>query len=170
MNIVAWAMAAAVLSRMLNSAAARLWARAAATETRSSDVTVTILTILAPSGRGDSSVVISIFNPGSRPVLAGLSVRPRRRPDWLGPGPRTRIVRRTAGRRYRADRQAMIGIVPAAGISLLPVDFAAIQGRHCVVAVLGQSDSRLRVISIPLGTRSEHDTWPTAIECRQEPR
>jgi hypothetical protein len=171
-DIVAWVVAAAVFSRMLIRAAAHLRAAATIAEEGSSDVTVTILsTVLAPCAHGDSSVVISIFNPGRRPVLAGLSVRRRRRsPDWLGAAPCTRIARLTAGRRYRADRHRAIVVVAAGGITVLPVGFAATRRRYCIVAVLGQADNRLRVIRLPFDTRSKYVGGPAPLRSARGPQ
>jgi len=163
-DIVAWVMAATVFSRMFANAVAHLKAASRIAEAGPSDVTVTILsTILAPRGHGDSSVVISIFNPGRRPVIAGLSVRRRLCPDWLGAAPCTRIARLTAGRRYRADRHGAIVVVQAGGITVQPVGFEATRGRNCLVAVLGQADNRLRVIRLPFDTRPKYVAGPAAL-------
>lgn len=160
--ILAWVIVPVALTWMLVLAAAHLRAALPSAQAGSSDVTMTIVvTILAPHGHGESLVVTSIVNPGLRPVLAGLSVRRRRRPAWLGRRLGTRVVRRTAGRRYRADGQATIGIVPAGGTSVLPVRFVAIRRRYRIVAVIGQSDYRLRIIIMPLVDRPEDDTEPS---------
>ena len=83
--ILAWAMIAVALTRMLVLAAVHLRFALLSREAGSSDVTMIILfTVLAPRGLGESLVVTSIVNPGPRPVLAGLSVRRRRCPAWLG--------------------------------------------------------------------------------------
>ena len=162
MDIVAWVVAAAVFSRMFMRAAAHLRAAATIAGEGPSDVTVTILaTILAPCGDGDSSVVISIFNPGRRPVIAGLSVRRRRRcPGWLWGGPCARIARLPVRGQYRADRHGVLAVVKAARITVLPVGFAVARGRYCLVAVLGQADNRLRVVRLPFDTRSKCAAGP----------
>ena len=160
--ILAWAMIAVALTRMLVLAAVHLRSALPSREAGSSDVTMIILfTVLAPRGLGESLVVTSIVNPGPRPVLAGLSVRRRRCPAWLGQRLGTRVARRTARRWYRAGGQATIGIVPAGGTSVLPVRFVAIRRRYRVIAVIGQSDDRLRVISMPLARRPEGGTGPS---------
>ena len=143
-DFIAWVVVAEALTRISLSATA-------AAEAGSSDVTMTILfTFLASHGDGESLVVASIVNPGPRPALAGLSVRRRRCPAWLARRLGTRVARLTTGRRYRADEQATIGTVPADGASVLPVRFVAHRRRYRIVAVIGQSDDRLRVISMPL--------------------
>jgi hypothetical protein len=135
---------------MLAVAIARLRTAWPSADAGSSDVTVTILfAILSPLVLGESSIVTAIANPGPGPALVGLSVRRQRGPAWLGNRTRAAIARRTTRRRYRADRQAIIGIVPAAETSLLPVHFTASRGRYRIVAVIGQPDHRLRVISMP---------------------
>jgi hypothetical protein len=163
-SIAAWVIVGAVFCRMLALVAAQLRAALPSVQAGPSDVTVTILfMMLAPSPQGASLVVASVANPGSRPVLAGLSVRRRRYPGWPGAGLRTRVARRTGGRRYRAGRQATIGIIPAHGASVLPVHFRATRGRYRVVAVIGQSDHRLRVISLPLARRADDDTRSSSV-------
>lgn len=125
------------------------------------DVSVTVLfAYLATDGAGESSVITLIDNPGPSPVLAGLSVSRRLGPAWGGAGPRERFAERTARRRYRAGKQAIIGIVPADGMRVLPVHFPPAHRRYRVVAVIGQADRRLRVISIPLDVGRVRYTRP----------
>lgn len=154
MSIVALLAVSMALTRMLMLAAANLRAamrRRPWPAAGSCDVSVTILfAALAPRGAGESSVITLIDNPGSSPVLAGLSVSRRRGPALGGTRLKARFARRTGRRRYRAGRQAVIGIVPADGMRILPVHFVATRGRYRIVAVIGQADYRLRVISIPL--------------------
>lgn len=163
MYFQAWAILPVLQARMLILAAAHLRAALPSARARPFDPTMTILfTILVPHGQGESVVVTSIDNPGPRPVLAGLSIRRRRCPAWLDPWLGTG-ARRTAGRRYCADRQAALGIVPVGGISVLPVHFAAIRRRYRVVAVIGQPGRRPRVISMPLASRPEADTRSSGV-------
>jgi hypothetical protein len=158
-DIVAWSVMTKVFTRMLVPLRKHRRAVARRSDAGPCDVTMTILLAdLAPSGQGKSSVIILAVNPGFRPVLVGLSVSRQRGPAWPGMRLRTRIARRTDRRRYRAGRQAAIGIVPAEGDSALPVRFDAIPGRYRVVAVIGQSDHRLRVISMPFVIQPEGDT------------
>lgn len=115
------------------------------------DVTVTSLFVsVAPPGRGESFVLALVANPGAGTVLAGLSVSRRRGPAWFGTRPKVKTVRRSTRRRYRADRQSTIAIAPARQMRALPVPFVAMRGRYRMVAVVGQADQCLRVISLPL--------------------
>jgi hypothetical protein len=111
--------------------------------------------VLVPLSEGVSSVMILIDIPGPSAALAGLSVTRQRGPAWLGTGSRTRMARRTARRRYNADRQETIDVVPAYGMRVLPVHFAALRGRYRVVAVIGQADHRLPVVGMPLAAGPE---------------
>lgn len=158
----AWAaVAAVVLARMLALAAGHLRAALSPARAGWSDVTAAIEMVrLAPSALGESLVVTSVVNPGARPVLVGLSVRRRRCPGWLGRGQRARMVRRTTARRFRAGRQATIGVVAPGATGMLPVHFLAARGRYRVIAVIGQSDHRLRVISLPLAGWPAVGAWP----------
>jgi hypothetical protein len=152
--IAAWAIMAAALRRTLTLGAGSLRAALRPSAVGPSDATVTILRVhVAPRGRGESSVTTLIANPGPCPALAGLSVSRQRVPAWLGGDARARIARRTARRRYRADRQATIGIISANGIGVLTVHFTAIRGRYRIVALIGQPDHRLQVTSMPLVAR-----------------
>jgi hypothetical protein len=149
----------APLSRTLLRAVARRWAALRGrADAGPSDVAVTILHVnLAPLAQGGPSVITLIANPGPVPVLAGLAVRRRRRLAWRGNGPRATVTRMTTRRRYRAVRQPAVCVVPADGMRALPVPFTAIRGRYRVVAVVGQSDRRLRVISLPFVIPAETD-------------
>jgi hypothetical protein len=125
--------------------------RRAASGPRPGDATVTaVSTIAAFPDENTSKVIVVIANPGDMPVLVALS--PRRR-GWPGRGIRTKVASRTTRRRYRADRQATIGVVAARSVTrlsmLIPVH------RRCRVAVaIGQPDGRLRVISVPVSHRT----------------
>ena len=63
-------------------------------------------------------IVVTIRNPSTVPLIAGLSATRRRIPHWLDPGmtvtvPRRTARRRTARRRLRAGSQDVVGLVPA---------------------------------------------------------
>lgn len=130
---------------------------------RPSDVAVALLPTRAVQlGEEPPSVVASITNYGNLPVLVGLSVHRRRCPGWLRLGQGTKIVRlMTIACRYRADRQAAIGIIAAGETSLLPVPFAAGPGQYCLVAVIGQSDNRLRLTRLAFTSRAADDIRPS---------
>jgi hypothetical protein len=146
--IAAWAIVGTALARMLTIAVTQLRAALASGQAEPFHVSMSIFDVmLASNSQGKSAVIVSIANPGTLPVLVGLTVRRQRCPGWLGLRHRTRVARRTVARRYRADRHRIIGIVPANAASVLAVPFSANRGRQRVVAIIGQSDHRLRVIS-----------------------
>lgn len=95
---------------------------------------------------GTTTVAVAVANPGTTPVLVGLSPRGRGLP---GRGKRTTTPYRTTLRRYRADQHATIGVVAPGSVSRLPVLIAA--GSWCrIVIVVGQPDGRLHVTSVPV--------------------
>jgi hypothetical protein len=124
--------------------------RRAAARARPGDAVITaVSTVDGYPDDGTAQVVVVIANPGTIPVLAGLSPRPRR---WPGRGTCTAVPSRTTRRRYLADRQDSLTAVPPLSVRRLPVLIPA--GRRCRVAVvIGQPDGRLQVISVPVITR-----------------
>jgi hypothetical protein len=128
---------------------------------RPGDATVTAALRSVPHPDGYQHVVrAAVRNPGSVPVLVGLSVYRSRVPAWLGAGMTVTVPRRTGRRRYLPGAQHTVGVVepgesvcwpvPAPGPALASAPASA-AGRRChLVAVIGQSGRRLRVITLPV--------------------
>jgi hypothetical protein len=94
------------------------------------------------------SVVAWVHNPGSVPVLVGLSVRRSRRPGWLAPGVNARVPLRTSHRRFGPGAQEIVGVVAPGEGEGWPVPAPAGGRRGRLVAVIGQAGGRLRVITL----------------------
>jgi hypothetical protein len=94
------------------------------------------------------AAVVTVRNPGSVPVLVGLTARRYWTPAWLGGNPLiVRVPRLTKRGRLRPARQAVVGVLAAgdAGRWLIPVPHGGLTRR--VVAVAGQAGGRLRVLA-----------------------
>jgi len=126
---------------------------------RPGDVRVTAAAgvIVQPDGSWPA-VLATVCNPGTAPVLVGLSVRRRRLPGWLDEGTSVAVPRRTARRRFRADRQALSGVVGAGDTAEWAVPRPRDARRVRLVAVIGQADRRLRVLALPVGRATQ--PWP----------
>src|SRR5438270_2572958 len=83
-------------------------------------------------------IVAEVRNPSESAVLVGLAARRSRVPGWLGGGS-VGVPRRTARRALRADRYAVVGIVPAAGRTRLAVPVTEAGQRYQLTAVVGQA-------------------------------
>ncbi|HEY4464422.1 MAG TPA: hypothetical protein VGN41_17280 [Streptosporangiaceae bacterium] len=122
---------------------------------RPDDATVTAVLKSVPHPDGPQRIVIAtVRNPGAVPVLAGLSARRSRVPGWLGAGLSVTVPRRTRRRRYGPQAQATVGVVGPGDSAhwAVPVPGA---GRRCdLIAVIGQSGGRLRVIRLPVATHA----------------
>jgi hypothetical protein len=118
---------------------------------RPGDATVTAVLDDVPHPDGPQRVVVAtVRNPGPVPVLVGLSVHRRRVPGWLGAGMSVTVPRRTRRPRYRPGVQATVGVVGPGESACWSVP-APRSGRHChLVAVIGQSGRRLRVVTLPV--------------------
>lgn len=91
-------------------------------------------------------VVATVRNPSDVPVMAGFRLRPS-----LFEGSMTaRVPWRTLGRRYLPRRQGTVGIVPPGGSASFRVLARAKGHRYRLVAVIGQSGRRLRVLTVPV--------------------
>jgi hypothetical protein len=126
---------------------------------RPGDATVTAVSpIVDRPGDGQTVVTAVIANPGTAPVLVGLSLRrqllPRLPP---GGGTRTRVASRTARRCYHAGRQEVVAAVADGAVSRLPVPVPGRGRRYRLVAVIGQPDGRLCVLSVLVSI-----PWPGA--------
>jgi hypothetical protein len=107
-------------------------------------------------GNQQLAILATVSNPGPDPVLVGLRVRRRFWPSWPDARAKTRVPRRPARHCYRADRQAVVDVVPPGGSTRLSVPVAGVAGASfSVVAVVGHCDRRLRVISVPFSV-----PWP----------
>jgi hypothetical protein len=100
----------------------------------------------------------TVRNPGSAPVLVGLSVYRSRVPAWLGAGMTVTVPHRTGRRRYRPGAQATVGVVGPGESACWPVPVpgpAPAPGRRFhLAAIIGQSGRRLRVITLPVSPDS----------------
>jgi hypothetical protein len=104
---------------------------------RPGDAAVTaVVTVADHPERSIGEVTVVIANPDRVPILVGLT--PRRR-GWPGRGQRTTIPSRTTTRRYRADRQATVTVVPPNTISGITVPIPADFRRCRLAIVIGQS-------------------------------
>lgn len=111
--------------------------------------------------RRPGPVYVDVANRGVSPVMVGLSVRPGLSSAQGRPRPRISVPARPGRRRYRPTAQETIGVVPAGGAVRLPVRLPA-GPRPCrVVAVVGEADRRLRVISVrvPPAPAGERDRF-----------
>jgi hypothetical protein len=122
---------------------------------RPGDATVTAVSpIVDRPGDGRTVITAAIANPGATPVLVGLSLRRR-----LLPGGRTKATaaRRTARRCYHASRHMVVAAVADGAVSRLSVPVPGHGRRYRLIAVIGQPDGRLCVISAPVTI-----PWPGA--------
>jgi hypothetical protein len=108
-----------------------------------------------PAGEGHPegaprAVLAWVHNPGPVPVLVGLSVRRSRRPGWLSPPLRVRVPWRTGHPRFGPQAQQVVGVVAPGESEGWPVAAPARGRRGRLVAVIGQADGRLRVITRPV--------------------
>lgn len=114
------------------------------------DVTVTADSSLSPV-HGDPVILATVSNPGPKPVLVGFRVHQRILPVLPGAEAKVRVPRRTTRRRYRADRQQTVAVVPAGGSTQLSFRVSGAAGTpFSVVAAVGHCDRRLRVITVPV--------------------
>jgi hypothetical protein len=112
-----------------------------------------VTAVLAGSGQPDETrpvVVATVRNPSGVPVMVGLRVRARLTAGTLT----ARVPWRTVGRRYRASEQDTVGVVPAGESAVFGVPAPASGRRYRLVALIGQEERRLRVLTVPVrGTR-----------------
>jgi hypothetical protein len=98
-------------------------------------------------------IVAAVRNTSAVPVLVGLRVRRTLTTGTIS----SHVPWRTSRRRYRADDQDTVGVVPpgAPGIFRVPV---RARGRcYRLVAVIGQDGRRLRVLTVPVAYTRETD-------------
>lgn len=132
---------------------------AAADRPRPGDTIVTgVLWIRAEQREQPTTVVVMLANPGRVPVLVGLSARRDLTPAWFGARAKTRAVWFTGRSRYRAGSQSAIGVVCSGATSRLPVQVPGGRRRLRVVALVGETDGRLRVITVRIATRPPETT------------
>lgn len=112
------------------------------------------------SGAAGETVEIDFANLGTRAVVVGLSLRGQFWPDWFGAQQRTTVAPTSSRRRYLPGAQVTIGVIPANGIARLPIRVRFGQCRR-VVAVVGEADGYLRVISMRIPPRPLADTDPS---------
>lgn len=112
-----------------------------------SDARVTA--VLAGAGQPDETrpvIVATVRNPSGAAVMVGLRARGRLTAGTLT----ARVPWRTASRRYRASSQDTVGVVPAGESAVFLVPAPASGRRYRLVAVIGQSGRRLRVLAVPV--------------------
>jgi hypothetical protein len=132
---------------------------------RPGDAAVTAVSpIVDRPGDGQTVVSVAIANPGPAPVLVGLSLR---RKLLRGSRTRTRAVRRTSRRCYHASRQTAVAAVPDGTISRLWVPVPGSRRRYRLVAVIGQPDGRLCVVSTPVTIPWPDVAFATQLTARQ---
>jgi hypothetical protein len=96
------------------------------------------------------SVLAWVHNPGPVPVLVGLSVHRSRRPGWLSPPLNARVPLRTGHPRFGPQAQQVVGVVAPGESEGWPVAAPGRGRRGRLVAVIGQANGRLRVITLPV--------------------
>jgi hypothetical protein len=110
-----------------------------------------ITAVLRDAGQPDEPrpvVVATVRNPSRTPVLAGLSVRRARVPEWLGGGLNVTVPRRTGRRAYRPSAYPTVGIVPGDATVRFTVPVPAAARRYRLTAAVGQAGGRLRVYRV----------------------
>lgn len=113
---------------------------------RDGDAKVTAL--LRASGQPDEPrpvVIATVRNPSDVPVLAGLSARRARLPDWVRGSASVTVPIRTTRRSLRPTAYATIGVVPPRASVRFPVPIRAQARRYLLTAAIGQSGGRLRL-------------------------
>jgi hypothetical protein len=122
--------------------------RRAAAWSRPGDATVgMVVTVADRPSDGRTAFSVEIANPGSVPVLAGLSLRRALLP---GGWKTVSVARRTTRPHYQPDRQATVAVVPPESVSLVSVLVPSDHPRYRLAIMLGQSDGRLHVIRAPV--------------------
>lgn len=111
------------------------------------------------SGATGETVEIDFANLGARAVVVGLSLRWQFWPAWFGAQSRTRVPSSAGGRRYLPGAQETIGVIPANGTARLPIRVRSGLCRR-VVAVAGEADGHLRVISMRIPPQPPTQTDP----------
>jgi hypothetical protein len=114
---------------------------------RPGDAAVTAELAVARQPDGLQPVILAtVANRSAVPLLVGLHAR-----GGLTAGSSTvRVPRRTRARRYRAGAQDTVGVVPGWESAIFRVPVRAGSRRYRLTAVIGQSEGRLRVLTIPV--------------------
>lgn len=117
-------------------------------QTRSHDTVVTsVATVSGERGKYPDEAVITFSNPSSKPVMVGISARTEFWTCWFRLQQSARVISRPR-RRHRVTAQSTIGVIPAHGSSRMPVRIPYGRRRCRVVALTGEADGRLRVMSV----------------------
>jgi hypothetical protein len=120
--------------------------RGAAAWRRPGDATVAAAFTQADwPGTGETGVTVSIANPGSAPVLVGVSLRRALLP---GGWPQRTVPRRTSRPRYQPTSQTAVAAVSPGTTGGLSVPVRDSR-RYRLVVIIGQADGRLCVTSSP---------------------
>jgi hypothetical protein len=125
------------------------------------DVTVRAGPAGHPEG-APRAVLAWVHNPGPVPVLVGLSVRRSHRPGWLSPALNARVPWRTRHPKFGPQAQDTVGVVAPGESEGWPVAAPGRGQRGRLVAVVGQANGRLRVITlaVPLAPAGYASRWP----------
>jgi hypothetical protein len=110
-----------------------------------------VTAVLREAGQPDEPrpvVVATVRNPSRTPVLAGLSVRRARVPEWLGGRLNVTVPRRTGRRAYRPTAYPTVGIVPGDTAVRFTVPVPAAAAAYQLTAAVGQAGGRLRVYRV----------------------
>jgi hypothetical protein len=114
---------------------------------RPGDAAVTAELAVARQPDGARPVVVAtVANRSAVPLLVGLRVRGGLTAGALS----VRVPWRTGGRRYRAGGQDTVGVVPGWESAIFRVPVRGGGRRYRLTAVIGQSEGRLRVLTIPV--------------------
>lgn len=113
-------------------------------------------------GAAGETVKVDFTNLGTHPVMVGLSSRWQFWPDWSGAQQKTTVHSAARGRRYLPSAQETLGVIPANGTARLPIRVGFCLCRR-VVAVVGEADGYLRVISMRIPRRPLPDSHLSGI-------
>jgi hypothetical protein len=114
-----------------------------------------------PSAASGETIEINFTNAGAQAAMVGLSLCREFWPIWFGARQTVTVASSPDRRRYRPAAQEAIGIVPANGTARLPIR-VPFGMRRRVVAVVGESDGFLRVITIRIRRTSAVETYFSA--------
>jgi hypothetical protein len=114
--------------------------------------------VLRHSGQPDEPrpvVVATVRNPSGTPVLAGLSARRTRVPEWLGGRLDVTVPRLTRRRAFRPSAYETVGVVPGEAAVRFVIPVLVPARRYLLTAVTGQAGGRLRVYRLHLAPARE---------------
>jgi hypothetical protein len=116
-------------------------------QTRTGMVTAALSGLDGRTRRQDV-IELDFTNRGSSPAVVGLTARTEFWPGWRRRPQTTKVPALPRRRRYRACAQQMIDVIPGNATVRLNVRVPSAYSRCRVIAVVGESDGYLRVISV----------------------